>query len=48
MLRCVFEPSQKVERFIQIPAVMESSGDPGKVFKADSDMVRVFFDELID
>src|SRR5215470_14449630 len=42
VLRCVFEPSEKIERFRQIPAVMKSPGDRGKIFEADGDVMRVF------
>jgi len=43
---CVFEPGQKVERFIEIMAVMQPAGDAWQIREAESEVVRAFFEDL--
>jgi len=41
----VFEPGEKIEKFKQIPAVMQSPGNRRKIFQADGDVMRIFFED---
>src|SRR5947209_13243835 len=40
----VLEPREEVEGLAEVAAMVETSGDCGEVLKADSDMVRVLFE----
>jgi len=45
MFRCIFEPSEEVERFAKLPTVVQAPGNGRQVFQADADVARLFLED---